>query len=77
MKHERRHEGIKNHKCDICSKAFIEKQELKNHLKTHDKRRESQAGSKKSQSPTKATKEKGLPNLQETSKEDHVMDNNP
>jgi hypothetical protein len=36
-KHERRHLGEKNNKCDICGKAFIEKQELKNHLRTHTK----------------------------------------
>lgn len=37
LKHERRHVGEKKHKCDRCEKAFIEKQELKNHLKVHDK----------------------------------------
>lgn len=36
-KHERRHLGIKRFKCEKCDKAFIEKQELRNHLKVHDK----------------------------------------
>lgn len=37
LKHERRHIGEKKHKCDQCEKAFIEKQELRNHLKVHEK----------------------------------------
>lgn len=34
-KHVRRHIGDRKHKCEICGKAFIEKQELKNHSKMH------------------------------------------
>ena len=37
LKHERRHIGDKKHKCEKCDKAFIEKQELKNHMKVHDR----------------------------------------
>lgn len=37
LKHERRHIGEKRHKCDHCDKAFIEKQELKNHMKVHER----------------------------------------
>ena len=30
--HEKRHSGVKPHSCDVCSKAFYEKRELKRHL---------------------------------------------
>ena len=28
------HEGIKNHKCDLCQKAFSHRGKLKNHINT-------------------------------------------
>lgn len=45
-KHERRHLGIKRHRCDKCDKAFIEKQELKNHIKVHEKTTNSKESNK-------------------------------
>lgn len=37
LKHERRHIGDKKHKCSVCPKGFIEKQELRNHMRIHDR----------------------------------------
>jgi len=37
-KHERRHAGQKNQICHVCGKGFIEKQELKYHLRSHAKK---------------------------------------
>ena len=31
--HQRRHTGVRPHACDICTKAFFEKSELKGHMK--------------------------------------------
>lgn len=46
LKHERRHIGEKKYKCEICEKAFIEKPELKSHLKVHEKNGLKQLGAK-------------------------------
>jgi hypothetical protein len=43
-KHVRRHIGDRKYACDICGKAFIEKQELKSHSKVHADSSESTAG---------------------------------
>lgn len=55
LKHERRHIGEKKYKCDVCEKAFIEKPELKSHLKVHEKnglREKEKPESKQSESAT-------------------------
>lgn len=67
LKHERRHVGDKKHKCHICDKGFIEKQELKSHLKVHEKRNNSGSKTVDTSVKTTTSKQEEIPIKVETS----------